>query len=67
MGWWFRQEGGWEKVNNNTNKKAIFLIKAASARIKIVLKREKCRGLVKIFGLVSGYVDFPSSAYSGIH
>lgn len=61
------KEGGWEKVNNNTNKKAIFLIKAENAWIKIILKKEKCRGLVKTFGLLSSYVDFPSSAYSGIH
>lgn len=31
MGWWIMEEGGWEKVNNNTNKKPIFLIKAENA------------------------------------
>jgi len=31
MGWRIMVEGGWEKVNNNTNKKAIFLIKAENA------------------------------------
>lgn len=53
------EEGGWEKVNNNTNKKPIFLIKAENAWIKIILKKKNVEVLLKPLGYCPVMWIFP--------